>query len=290
MEDSNKQFLYDVLYPTTSLELPFGRLTQVAEVSLIRSSEIPEHTQISHEITYVISGEAVITSEDHTYYLCPGMIHFIKSGFRHKLVASDEDNFRFICIGYIPNIDCEVISSYNKEVHTVDHTTVNDDGTIRKLSEMLIDEMYSGDSEQHTMLDLYLKQILISLARLIRGRSAPKRVNKASSSFTLYHTLRYIDNEYMNITDIKGIAEALSYNEYYLSHLFKEKIGMGIKEYINKKKISDACELLSNSNLTISEISEKLGFASPHAFSQAFKRRCGVSPTSYQKTHIKHKN
>ena len=87
----------------------------------------------------------------------------------------------------------------------------------------------------------------------------------------------------MNISDVKSIASALSYSEYYISHLFREKMGMSIKEYILKKKTSAGSELLKTTDMSIKDISEYLNFGSPHTFSQVFKRLTALSPTEYKR-------
>ena len=84
------------------------------------------------------------------------------------------------------------------------------------------------------------------------------------------------------IKNVKSVSEELSYSEYYISHLFKKKMGITAKEYITKKKIFHACELLKTSPLGIEEISEHLNFASSHSFRRAFKSVTGISPREYK--------
>ena len=63
---------------------------------------------------------------------------------------------------------------------------------------------------------------------------------------------------------------------------FLSTMGISIKQYITEKKITEGCNLLKNSNLSITEISDKLGYTTPHSFSQNFKKITGVSPTEYK--------
>ena len=135
------------------------------------------------------------------------------------------------------------------------------------------------------MINMFIIQIFISMSRIIENRTCLlyKKNEKKTAQHTIYHLLRYIDREYMNISDVKSIASALSYSEYYISHLFREKMGMSIKEYILKKKTAAGTELLKTTDMSIKDISEYLNFGSPHTFSQVFKRLTALSPTEYKR-------
>ena len=98
----------------------------------------------------------------------------------------------------------------------------------------------------------------------------------------VYRVVKYIDKEHWNISSVKQIADHLSYSEYYLSHEFKEKMGVTMKEYLMQRKILAAADLLKNTSMGIEEIAEHLHFVSPHTFRQAFKRYMNMSASEYR--------
>ena len=77
------------------------------------------------------------------------------------------------------------------------------------------------------------------------------------------------------------ISKELSYSKYYISHLFKEKLGITIYEYITERKIDLAKTMLEEGTYKMSEIAEKLNYESTQSFSKMFKRRTGISPSKY---------
>ncbi|MBQ8248682.1 MAG: helix-turn-helix domain-containing protein [Clostridia bacterium] len=276
-----KSLLDDEIYPKKKIQLPVGTLVRAAEITLIRGSETTEYVQKANEITYVVSGKATFYCNDVPTEIRSGDVHYIKKGLRFRSIASPDENFHCVCIAFIPKRNYDPIAQYLQFMADVDTTVAVDNGKIKRLCDLLIDEMYMHDDQQNTMLNLYITQILITFFRIINGNTLPRRVNKASSSFTVYHLMRYIDNKYMSIQDIKSVADELSYSEYYLSHLFKEKIGISIKDYITRKKLSAAAEMLAASTMSVSDVANKIGYASAHTFRQAFKRHFGVSPSEY---------
>ena len=194
-----------------------------------------------------------------------GQIHFIKKGCAHKIEVYHDEDFRYICIGYNRNNNEENMRDFGELVKYKNAFILNDDSTVKKLTSLFVDEIYLWDNYSKDMLDKYFVQIIVSLQRIKTGRAKKPQNNEiALASNTVYKMLRYIDREYINIESVRVVSEKLSYNEYYLSHVFKEKVGITIKEYITQKKISHACELLKTSQLGIEEISEYLNFASSH--------------------------
>ena len=161
---------------------------------------------------------------------------------------------------------------------------VNDNGTIKTLSEFLIREFYNFDDYSGDMINRYMSQILITLARILSDKDDvySKNHSKKAGNYAMYRMLRYVDREYLQITSVRQIAQALSYSEYYLSHLFKEKMGVTLKEYLVKKKIAYAAELLRTSELTIEQITDRLSFSCPRTFRRAFKQHTGMTPTEYK--------
>ena len=279
----SRLFHCDKFFFKRRLKLPVADVFQISELSIVKGGEVEEHEQVCDEITYAISGKATFYSGDDSVQLSSGQIHYIKKGMKHKIVADEEKNFRYICIGFLPKKDYSDIASFVTEIENEDWMVIADDGNVRILSELLVNEIYSTDSDSNNMMNLYISQILIFLARLMKGMKNHKKVNKTTTNFTIYHVLRYIDKEYLTIESIKEVAERLSYSEYYLSHLFKDKLGMSMKDYILNKKLTEAAKLLETSGMTVTEVSEYLNFNNLHTFSQAFKRYFSVSPSEYKK-------
>jgi two-component system, response regulator YesN len=78
------------------------------------------------------------------------------------------------------------------------------------------------------------------------------------------------------------IAARVSLNSDYLTRLFKKETGLSVSAYILREKMRLAAELLDTSGLSISEISERLGYMNPASFSLSFRKRFGKSPHEYR--------
>ncbi len=93
----------------------------------------------------------------------------------------------------------------------------------------------------------------------------------------------YIEEFIYNDISVSEIADALGYSDKHIGRIFKEKAGMTIHEYINKKRLERAEMLLVNTNQSITEISEKTGFNNLTYFNRIFKSRNGLTPREFRR-------
>ncbi len=80
---------------------------------------------------------------------------------------------------------------------------------------------------------------------------------------------------------ISVIAEELSYNPKYLSHLFKEKMGTSYTEYLRMLRLKYAVSLFEHGLDSIKNVALLSGFSDPLYFSTVFKQTLGLSPKEY---------
>lgn len=82
---------------------------------------------------------------------------------------------------------------------------------------------------------------------------------------------------------IPELIEGISYSYSYIQKQFRYYMGTTIVAYWSGIKLSHAKELLANSNLTVLEISTRLGYETASHFNHLFKKHYGVSPSSIRK-------
>lgn len=108
-------------------------------------------------------------------------------------------------------------------------------------------------------------------------------------SDTLRKILGYCSRNFSGPLSLSSVGDALHMNKYYISHLFGEKLGMHFPDYVNSLRISEACRYLLNSEHTVTEISELVGFETLRTFNRAFIKQTGVSPSEFRKGNAKRK-
>lgn len=94
-------------------------------------------------------------------------------------------------------------------------------------------------------------------------------------------------NLHTNIT-LEMISNNIYLSPFYLCHLFKERTGTTLMDYVTERRIEKAKLLLSTSNEKVESIAMKVGYNNANSFSRMFKKRTGISPSEYRLSELKY--
>ena len=82
---------------------------------------------------------------------------------------------------------------------------------------------------------------------------------------------------------LRRLAARLGYSEYYVSRKFREISGMQLREYLHYRRLAFALRALRDTEDGILDIALEYGFSSHEAFTRAFKKAYGMTPSAYRK-------
>ncbi len=94
---------------------------------------------------------------------------------------------------------------------------------------------------------------------------------------------KIIENNLEHDLSISELAEKLHLHPGYLSSLFRDSESISLQQYIIRRKIEHAAELLTEPGARVFEVALKIGYSSPYHFSRIFKKIKAVSPKDYQR-------
>ncbi len=97
-----------------------------------------------------------------------------------------------------------------------------------------------------------------------------------------------IDLHYTEDISLQSLADGLHISPYYLSHVFKDMTGYAPGQYITRRRVGLAQNLLISTNMPVSDIAARVGYPSPSHFHDRFTKNVGMSPSAYRKTYIVH--
>ena len=86
---------------------------------------------------------------------------------------------------------------------------------------------------------------------------------------------------------VEDVAANFGYSTKYLSSFFQKSFGTSMKTYILNTKMDVAKAMLTDTNLTISQIAYNIGFTNSHNFSTCFKKIVGLTPSDYRDGYAK---
>ena len=112
-------------------------------------------------------------------------------------------------------------------------------------------------------------------------------ITKKSLDDRIPRMLAFIEKNYEQDLRLEDMAEEFNFNYHYLSAYFHQHMKEGFSDYLNGIRTAKACDLLENTDLSIAQISEKVGYSEHSYFCRVFKKVTGKTPSVYRrKNHV----
>lgn len=198
---------------------------------------------------------------------------------REKLVA-------ILCVGqfYTNEEKSTEILKQNAQKYTLSE---------KELSEAFFTTVKKADEETLSEINIYIKLLADHLTLLLEeslrntlkidsSKDAAETFNSYKNNFIISSTVDFINKNYEKQISLETLALNSYCNPTYLSYLFKEKMKIGVSEYINYIRVQAAKELLDITVKPITEIALMVGFNDGTYFSRVFKGIESITPKEYR--------
>ena len=237
-----------------------------------------QHSHDFCEILYVAGGAGEAILEGKKFRLAPGDLVVVNPGTLHEERSDAKAPLRLIFLAIrdfaVPGLPAGCLSQEKYRVLSC--------GEYRYKMDIYLRELLQETSSQ---IEFYqeISQGLVS-ALLVLGMRLI-RINpedEAALSQECQKIKEYLDQNFTSPITLDSLSETVYISKHYLSHLFKEQTGVSPIKYLTSKRMEKACELLSETELPVSEVSKAVGYENPLYFSQVFKRIYGISPVKYR--------
>lgn len=100
------------------------------------------------------------------------------------------------------------------------------------------------------------------------------------------NALEFINNNLNKKIDLSTIAEHTFVSRSTLTNKFKKELNITVQDYIQRQKMFMAGQLLKNTDMSVAQVSDHLGYSEQFYFSRCFKQSFGISPREYKKSKI----
>lgn len=247
------------------------------------------HTHTFYEIIYVLSKNGTHLINYQPESLHSGDLYILPPFAQHSLHDDDA------CITIMIHPDA-FENIFSGMLHGQDY-----------LGEFLMNSLYRNDSNtyllfrsdtnsqdiRHVMMEMlevmkngndYTDRILSGMLLLLSTsliRTHQDVVRTSSENDRNNEILSLIYEQYDTIT-LAALAERLHYTVPYCSKYLKTHLGCNFSELLGKIRFHKAENLLINSGMTVSQISQTLGYENPENFTRAFKHRYRMTPSQYR--------
>lgn len=229
---------------------------------------------------YCIEGSGWVKIDDIKTTIKPNQYIIIPKHIAHAYKSDNSDPWSIYWI-HFDGIIAENLYNRYKETSSKNKTIPFNNDRIKLFNQIF--EIFNNN-----FLDFQLEYATILSLNFI----STFIYNKIDSSVSIHknENLVGIITEFLinNINESfksEDIAKEFKLSISYIQNLFKKRTGYSLIHFFNLKKIQKACEYLNYTDLSIKEISIKLGFNDPLYFSRLFKNYMGISPKTYKQNH-----
>lgn len=240
-----------------------------------------QHDELA-ELTLICSGQAVRRIDGHLYHTGAGDVVFYNSGELHDELAGDGGMAQeYYCVG-IRHLQFEGLP---RNCLLADRLSrVMPSGVyfepLRQLFAQIYTQAEYGGAEASETAAYLLRALLGQVYRLVREQEQLL----AQGEYTLGERVRmYLDEHYRETISLAQVAAAVRANVYYLSHVFKAVSGYAPLQYVTRRRIGEAQNLLIHTQASITDIAAQVGYENSNYFNNVFKTMVGMSPGRYRK-------
>jgi len=261
-----------------------------------RFGYMPFHTHDFIELVYVYSGVCKQLINDESIEMQPGDICILDMQTRHKIIPGTEDdiavnllmkpqffNFRFFeMLGKNELMADFFVQSLKNRKNESNYLLFrhHERSRVKWVVNTIICEYFSEDIGSGDTL-LGLMQILFTeLLRTYRNETGA--ISQTSSIRTdVNNIISFIKSNYIHCT-LEDIAKEYNYAPIYISKLIKKSTGRNFSQIKQDFRMQQAAYLLQNSSLSVTEISDNVGYVNSSYFYKAFKKHYGKTPQRFR--------
>ena len=253
-------FLYYLALRIKKLANEFKFAFQVCRYA---SGDISFHTHDCYELVYYLGGSGTTQIGESLYAYQPQYYAIIAPNTRHN--ESHALMSEVICVGFVPQ-NAAMIGS----------------GLYCDTNNRILQLVRDLECEARCQQTLYQDMIAFKIGELLIEFARAQTSSQPAEKNLIYVTQFIAENYHQNIT-VKQLADLCGYSYHYFRHLFKRQFGLSPINYIINVRIGKAAQLLTQTNLSVTEIANICGFSETSQFSALFKRFHGLSPYQFKR-------
>lgn len=286
---------YGKIGPLRVLHISATSISPIIRIAHRRSGvlNIPERIIFDYEIVLVLAGAGEVRLGQDRFSYAAGTLFLIPPFVPHSFNAFDRFSGEHIAVHFdfthsVPASEAALGDREPYEVRLAGLTlpvTINlsSGSRIERLLMALLCERDSTDPLAQLSARTCLTSVLIHCMRAglqgegeeMTGRNTPVR-----------RVVSYIEGHLSESIGAKELAAAACLSVSRLNVLFKREMGTPPAEFLRRRRIERARQLLSEPALSIKEIAARTGFEDSFHFSKVFRKIDGLSPTRYREASL----
>lgn len=256
------------------------------------------HSHKCLELAYLLKGTIMHSVGGMTYIVSEGEFFIVDYDQPHSYLAVSDGDFRLINVMFRPRLIDPVLGNEQRLKDIYNHYLIHASekaisitpmltkfsdptGLIRQCILSIVREVNERELGWKEAVRGLLIYIISQMLREVCAQETP-----ADRLIFAPKMMDYVREHYMESVKITEACAEGNYSTAYLSKHFKEETGITFSEFVKRVRIEASCRLLLNTNKSIVEISELVGYRDSTFFHNTFRQFMNCSPLAYRKTFI----
>ncbi len=249
----------------------------------------------NYEMVYIRRGNAAFEISGHTVPIGANDILIIKPKQPHKVVVKSESGCDFIVLNFTfrDNMNSEFSETSledflnfvsGKESGSYITLKVSQKNEIITLLNRILKERESSDIGSELLNYLMAMELFVLISRALKMEWENSIKTKSPKLKELIRAaVNYIHNNFERDISLNDIARFVFLSPSYFTRAFKEEMSLSPINYLLKIRVQRAKELLSETDMKISDIALNVGFSNQQRFNEIFKKNARITPLQYRK-------
>ena len=226
-----------------------------------------------YEILYFVSGDADFQIEGTTYKLKPRDLLFISPRTFHYSTPRQSEIYERFVINFSEKLLSPPLEEFARSAENI--YAIPKDSPIDRLFSELSDVKDKVSKEEYNILNRHVAETVIVYLKYL---PSPKKSEPIEENITLDEILKYIDENPTEHITVDSLSERFFISRSWITHAFKKHLGIGLHQYIVKKQILYAEELIKNGH-SPTEVASLCGYSSYITFYRQYKKTLGYIPS-----------
>ena len=246
----------------------------------------PTHTHSAVEIILPRQGVSVYHTQNESYHVRPGEILIVPSGYAHALTEAQETRRYLLLFEPNPLLNLRDMPSLTAMMQQPIY--LRKDSEMQQSVEQLLMQVVNCYMQREPMWNTqcysYLLQMYALLGRQYLRATEPQHYahSRKIDSAIMNSAITYINEHYMDDISLEDVAVFAGFSKYYFSRVFKQFSSLSFSEFLTRKRLNVATDLLVRTKQSIREIAEASGFGSVATFNRIFRERKNCTPTQFR--------
>ncbi len=246
------------------------------------------HEHSFFEICYAYAGRGTFFINGVLYPVQAGEVFVAKPGEPHEIISSEDDPLGIYFWSYtlVPPQAATLTSATDALMHAFAESRVWVSRAVpamQRTLDLLTDEIMRKEPGYAEVINALVTKLLMDTARAVTDLSLPDDLPAHNPAEAVVKDItRYLRDNYSRPLAIRDVAAQVHLSERHTNRLFRQVMGVSIKDYLTDFRLGIAKQLLLNQQMSVTEVAYASGYQDVRHFITLFRRRTGLTPARYR--------